>query len=51
LAAKVKEANNGDYTLAFLVAAVICAVGAVLTLYCQYQIKKRREALSIGQVS
>ena len=40
LAARFKEMNNGDYTQAFLIAAVLSITGIILTYIAQYNKKK-----------
>ena len=35
LAARVKELNNGDYSIAFLAAAIMCSFAIILTLFAR----------------
>ncbi len=41
LVAKVKELYNGDYSVAFIIAASLSIIGAILALYSQRAIAKR----------
>ncbi len=41
LAARVKEIDNGDYSTAFMAAAVMCAVGILLTLFARWRATKK----------
>lgn len=41
LAARVKEINNGDYSLAFLAAAAMCAAAIFLTLFARRRAARR----------
>lgn len=47
LAAKVKEIN-GDYSIAFIVTAIMGLIGVFLTLFVQAQLKKRNKKTTIS---
>ncbi len=40
LAARVKEINSGDYTVAFVIAAVLCVIAVGLTLFARWKAKQ-----------
>ena len=42
LAARVKEINNGDYTVAFVTAAMMCVVAVLLTFFARWKAKRLR---------
>jgi len=41
LAARVKEVNNGDYTVAFVTAALLCAVAVAFTVFARAKSSRR----------
>lgn len=48
LAARIKELNNGDYTMAFIIAAVLSAFGLILTYIAKRHVEKKAEKLAAG---
>ncbi len=48
LAARVKELNAGDYSFAFMAAAVMCVVGILITLFVK-SIQQKKASAAINQ--